>query len=71
MRALDSLEATAIYNELDCRFLREVLLSAGGLHTGKVWTTVPHVAAAFLDNDHFRMALQLRLGCVKAPPGAL
>ena len=66
MRALELLEATAVVDGFDSAFAREQMLSAGGSHTGKMWTSVPQSAAAFFDNDHFRMALQLRLGCVTA-----
>jgi len=71
MRALESLQATSLYNGCADRFGKEQFLSAGGNHTGKLWTSVPQSAAAFFDNDHFRMAVQLRLGCVTAPESSV
>jgi len=47
------------------------MLSSGGPMVGKVWSEVPRILANFMDNDHFRTALQLRLAILEAPPGSM
>ena len=39
--------------------------------TGKFWNTVPSYAASFVENVHFKVAAQMRLGCLQAPDGAV
>ena len=36
-----------------------------------MWSSLPTAPCSFFDNDHFRAALQMRLGSVRAPDGAL
>ena len=71
MRGLEALEACRVHQDLPDAFQCEVLLSSGGRHSGKLWSQPPRFAAECLDNDHFRMAMQLRLGMVRAPEGAV
>eukprot|EP00973_Karenia_brevis_P031292 4319178-Karenia_brevis.AAC.1 len=51
-------------------FQKETMLSAGGKMVGKTWTEIPRGGTSWFDNDHFRMALLLRLGEVSIPQGA-
>eukprot|EP00973_Karenia_brevis_P087450 12125089-Karenia_brevis.AAC.1 len=44
------------------------MLSGGGKMVGKPWSELP-CHAQFIDNDHFRMCLQIRLGIVEVPAG--
>ena len=46
MRALEALQATALFSNTESNFMREVQLSSGGPGTGKVWTTPPSHASA-------------------------
>ncbi len=36
---------------------------------GKMWSEIPRIQSQFMDNDHFRTCLQVRLGQVQVPPG--
>ena len=71
MRGLEALEANRVYEAMDCEFQREVFLSSGGRQAGKVWLQPPRHRAQCFDNDHFRMAMQLRFGKANAPDGAV
>ena len=71
MRGLEALAAARTLNQLQTAFQREVALSSGGKHAGKVWSCLPRFASQCLDNDHFRMGLRLRLGLVRAPDNAV
>jgi len=70
MRALHALQATKLHGQLATDFDKELMLSAGGPMVGKMWTEIPRFSSQFMDNDHFRMSMQLRLGLVMVPPGA-
>eukprot|EP00973_Karenia_brevis_P064395 8947192-Karenia_brevis.AAC.1 len=71
MRGLHALEATHIFDSLEDKYDREVMLSSGGQMVGKTWTEIPRRQGQWFDNDHFRMSLQMRLGVVCIPPGAV
>ena len=71
MRCLSALSATALFNALPTSFEKEVMLSSGGHMVGKFWSEVPRFVSNFMDNDHFRMAAQLRLALVVIPQGSL
>ena len=71
MRGLEALSAVRAYKSIDSDHLKEIFLSSGGKQTGKSWTSPPRYASQCMENDHFRMALQLRLGLVQAPAGAV
>eukprot|EP00973_Karenia_brevis_P065195 9052578-Karenia_brevis.AAC.1 len=55
---------------MNTKHRREVFLSAGGPQTGKTWSELPPSFNKFMDNDHFKMAMNLRLGAVTVPDGA-
>ena len=38
---------------------------------GKFWSELPRLVSHFMDNDHFRMSLQIRLALVVMPQGAV
>ena len=71
MRALHALSATKVFHDLHCNFEREVMLSAGGRMVGKIWTECPRGRANFIDNDHLRKMIQLRLALVSVPAGSV
>ena len=61
MRCLESLKAVDHYNSLSKQHDREQFLSAGGTGVGKIWKDIPRLSNDYYDNDHFRMALLIRL----------
>ena len=69
MRVLNSFLATQAFNALAPDYDREVMLSSGGPMVGKTWSDIPNNNTQHMDNDHLRMALQLRLGLVAVPAG--
>eukprot|EP00973_Karenia_brevis_P085157 11819358-Karenia_brevis.AAC.1 len=69
MRGMHALSATDLYQQLNSEHEREVMLSAGGKMVGKLWSELPRGTAQFIDNDHFRMCFQIRLGTVEVPAG--
>eukprot|EP00973_Karenia_brevis_P030373 4188491-Karenia_brevis.AAC.1 len=70
MRCIEFLRASALYDGMSTNYRREVFLSAGGPQNGKIWNELPAHYNKFLGNDHFKMAINLRLGAVRAPDGA-
>ena len=71
LRCMSVLTATAVHGALAGPFEKEVMLSAGGHMVGKFWSELPCLVSHFMDNDHFRMSLQIRLALVVMPPGAV
>eukprot|EP00973_Karenia_brevis_P019238 2636875-Karenia_brevis.AAC.1 len=71
LRCLEFLAASSLYEEMSNDHRKEVFLSAGGPQCGKVWSDIPHNYNDFFDNDHFRMGVDIRLGSVKVPDGAV
>ena len=71
LRWLEFLQATDVYESLECRHRRAVLLSAGGPQCGKVWSELPPHSSKFMDNDHFKIAMFMRLGAPQRAPGAV
>eukprot|EP00973_Karenia_brevis_P032506 4483446-Karenia_brevis.AAC.1 len=71
MRAYHALRASQVFAECPTQFAKEVMLSSGGRMVGKLWTEMPSYSGHWFDNDHFRMSLQLRLGMVTVPDGAV
>lgn len=68
---MEFLKADSIFQESANTYRREVLLSSGGPQCGKVWSELPRHCNDFIDNDHFKMAMFIRLGAVQVPAGAV
>eukprot|EP00973_Karenia_brevis_P040624 5618793-Karenia_brevis.AAC.1 len=71
MQGLHALRATELFATLPDDYHKETMLSAGGKMVGKVWSKIPRSSSNWIDNDHFRMGLLLRLGEVRPPQGAM
>ncbi len=67
-RGLEALAATELWSRMPTRHRKEALLQAGGEGTGSFWTTVPG-ADGRMDDPHWRIAWQERLGILRVPQG--
>ena len=70
LRGVEALQATRLHSSM-ANHNRTVLLSSGGPGTGSFFTTIPSRPDYFMDNEHFRIALNMRLGIMEAPPGTV
>ena len=71
MRCINALQGATVHTGLNDTFAKEVMLSADDHMVGKFWSVLPKLTSMFMDNDHFRMSMQLRLALVQLPRGAL
>ena len=70
LRALDTRDATALWHRIGPH-RRRCLLAAGGPGAGLLWSAIPVADAVTLNNARWVTAMQMRLGLLRAPPGAV
>ena len=68
LRLLDQYRAALLWHRMPPP-ARKHLLSAGGSHTGMMWSALPDIGAKTMPDEHWRIATAARLDLLRCPPG--